>query len=222
MKVSQALLQRRSTRAFQTRPVERTKIEQILEHAKWAPSGVNLQPWRIYVVTGTAKQRLSKQLLAEFASGRKAQMDYQYYPLVWKPIFKQRRDALAQAMFGLLKIKRDDQGARFSQWSRNYLAFDAPCMLLFSIDESLQTGSYLDYGMFLQSIMLMAEELGLATCVQASLAEYPNILREFIGAENAPHFVCGMALGYAAQEAEINQLRPSRLSLSDLATFIEI
>ena len=221
MKVSQALLQRRSTRAFLPKTVEHAKITQILEHAKWSPSGVNMQPWKVYVVTGQAKQQLSNLLLSAFESGKRQNMDYPYYPSEWKVPFKQRRVSLGMEMFSLLNIARDDKDARVKQWGRNYLAFDAPCMLIFSIDSSLKTGSYLDYGMFLQSIMLMAEELSLSTCPQAALAEYPDILRNFFKVDATQHFICGIALGYADTEATVNQLKPSRAEIESFTTFID-
>ena len=221
MKVSQALLQRRSTRAFLPKAVEHEKIEQILEHAKWTPSGVNMQPWQVYVLSGKAKQELSQRLLASFQSGAKSAMDYQYYPTEWKQPFKARRTALGKQMFDLLQIGREDKEARLEQWGRNYVGFDAPCLLLFSIDASLDKGSYLDYGMFLQSIMLMAEELGLATCPQAALVEYPQVLRDFLNCSAEQHFICGMALGYTDKQAKVNQLKPPRAEISEFSTFLE-
>lgn len=220
MHVSQALLSRRSTRAFLAQEVEPNKIEQILEHAKWTPSGVNMQPWRVYVLSGAAKQRLSDQLIQAFESGQNSNMDYVYYPQHWQAPFKQRRVQLGQEMFTLLNISREDKQARLAQWARNYLAFDAPTVLLFSIDSSLETGSYLDYGMFLQSIMLMAEELGLATCPQAALAEYPDILRSYLQVDQNEHFICGLALGYADQDAAVNKLKPSRIEITEFTTFL--
>lgn len=221
MKVSEALLQRRSTRAFLEKPVEREKIAAILEHAKWSPSGVNMQPWRVYVVSGAAKNRLSEALLSAFENGEKGQMDYQYYPKEWKTPFKTRRVSLGQEMFSLLNISKDDKAKRLAQWGRNYIGFDAPTVLIFTIDESLETGSYLDYGMFLQSIMLMAEELGLATCPQAALVEYPILLKEFLKTDQSEKFICGMSLGYADKGAVVNQLHPSREALESFAEFIE-
>ncbi|BBP45817.1 nitroreductase [Thiosulfatimonas sediminis] len=221
MKVSQALLQRRSCRAFLETPVETDKIVQILEHARWAPSGVNMQPWQVTVLTGQAKQRLSDALLNAFTSEKPSVMDYQYYPLQWQEPYKGRQRALGKQMFELLNISRDDKSARLTQWGRNYLGFDAPCLLIFSIDASLEKGAYLDYGMFLQSVMLMAEELGLASCPQASLAEHPDLLREFLGCPENEHFICGIALGYKDKEALVNQLQPPREDVQHFCRFLD-
>lgn len=221
MKVSQALLSRRSTRAFLTKPVEQEKIIAILEHAKWTPSGVNTQPWQVYVLTGSAKQRLSEKLLSAFESGQKSAMDYQYYPKEWKEPYKGRRVALGKQMFELLAIGREDKEARLQQWGRNYLGFDAPCLLIFTIDEALEKGSYLDYGMFLQSVMLMAQELGLATCPQAALVEYPSVLQEQLATNDNEKFICGIALGYADTDAVVNQLKPERTDLETFCQFID-
>lgn len=221
MKVSEALKQRRSTRAFLQTPVEQSKIEKILEYAKWSPSGVNMQPWQVYVISGAAKNDLAQRLLTTFHSGEQSGMDYQYYPNTWKQPFKGRRITLGQEMFSLLGIEKEDKDARLAQWARNYIGFDAPTILIFTIDESLEKGSYLDYGMFLQSIMLMAEELGLSTCPQASLVEYPSILKTFLNTNDNEKFLCGISLGYADKEAIINQLHPKREDLSSFVKFID-
>ena len=221
MKVSEALLQRRSTRAFLPKPVEQETLQQVLNYARWAPSGVNMQPWQVYVLSGQAKQSLSQALLEAFESGQKEPMDYQYYPKEWVEPFKSRRIALGQQLYEHLEIDHSDKPARLAQWGRNYIGFDAPVLMIFTIEQTLAEGSFIDYGMFLQSVMLMAEELGLATCPQASLAEYPILLREILNLEKTQRILCGISIGYADKNALANQFQPERESVETFAKFID-
>ena len=221
MNVSDALRKRRSTRAFLKTPVASEKLHAIFDAARWSPSGVNMQPWKVYALSGDAKNALANDLLEAFQSGQKGEMDYQYYPLQWKPEFKARQMQLGQEMFSLLGIDRGDKEKRLQQWGRNYLGFDAPTILIFTIDASLEKGSYLDYGMFLQSIMLMAEEVGLATCPQAAMVEYPNILKQHLNTQDDERFICGISIGYPDKNHIVNRLHPQRESVESFVTFLE-
>ncbi len=221
MKVSEAIKQRQSIRAYQQRAVEAEKITHILDVARHAPSGVNTQPWQVAVVTGATKQRLQQRLEAAFRNGEKSQMAYQYYPLSWEPPYKARRLACGLAFYGALEIKREDKQRQLDQQAANFRAFDAPVMLLFFMDPIMSTGSYLDYGMFLQSLMLAAEEEGLATCPQASLAEYPQIIKQELGYADETVVVCGMALGYAEEEAVVNSYRTGREAVESFTQFFD-
>ncbi|HHH38860.1 MAG TPA: nitroreductase, partial [Sedimenticola sp.] len=208
-----------STRAFLPRPVTREQILRILDAARHAPSGTNIQPWQVAVVTGEMKQQLQERLQAAFAAGEKGVMDYQYYPLKWEGPYRERRKACGLQLYSALNIAREEKERQRALWAANYRAFDAPVMLLFFMDPLLETGSYLDYGMFLQSIMLMAVEEGLATCPQASLAEYPAIVKETLGYPAESVLVCGMALGYEDTEAPINGYRTSREAVERFTRF---
>lgn len=221
MNVIEAMKQRQSIRAYQDRAVEPEKITRILEAARYTPSGVNTQPWQVAVVSGQSKQRLQQRLEAAFRSGEKSQMAYQYYPLSWEPPYKARRLACGLALYGALDIAREDKQHQLDQQAANFRAFDAPVMLLFFMDPVMSTGSYLDYGMFLQSVMLAAVEEGLATCPQASLAEYPQIVKQELGYPQEVVLVCGMALGYADEGATVNSYRTAREDVAAFTRFFD-
>ena len=219
MNVSEALKKRKAVRAYTDQQVSQDLLEQILTSASHAPSGVNTQPWKVTVLTGDKKQLLQNKLLEAFSTRQEKKMDYQYYPLEWLEPYKARRKECGLKMYAALDIVREDKKRQIEQWAANYRAFDAPVMLLFHMDAELQTGSYLDYGMFLQSIMLVATEHGLATCPQAALAEYPVIVKDFLGLSSDCQLICGMALGYEDINAQVNSYRTERADISDFVTF---
>jgi nitroreductase len=221
MKVTEAIKKRQSIRAYQDRAVEAEKITRILDAARYSPSGVNTQPWQVAVVSGESKQQLQQQLESAFRNGEKSQMAYQYYPSGWEQPYKARRLACGLALYGALDIGRDDKQRQRDQQAANFRAFDAPVMLLFFMDPIMSTGSYLDYGMFMQSIMLAAEEEGLATCPQASLAEYPQIVKQELDYPEEAVLICGMALGYADEEAVVNSYRTDREAVESFTRFFE-
>ncbi|HIL43089.1 MAG TPA: nitroreductase [Gammaproteobacteria bacterium] len=219
MNVETALLNRKSTRSFLDKDVPIETINSILNQAKTAPSGVNTQPWQVAVVTGKSKRSIQKKMEDTFRSGNKGSMDYEYYPTQWDGRYKERRKACGLLMYSTLDIKREDKQRQLDQWAANYRAFDAPVMLLFFIDSVLEKGSYIDYGMFLQSIMLAAVAEGLATCPQAALGEYPDIVRDELGYSDDVALVCGMALGYEDESNIINSYRTSRESLDEIVKY---
>ncbi len=210
MNVSKALITRKSTRAYQPKEVEPAKIKRILDAARHAPSGTNTQPWKIAVVRGETKQKLQQAMEEIFRGGKKGKMDYPYYPEIWQAPYKDRRKACGLQMYKTLGIARADKVRQIDQWAANYRAFDAPVMLLFFMDPIMQTGSYIDYGMFLQSIMLMALEEGLATCPQAALGEYPGLVKSMLNYPEDSILLCGMALGYEDRDAPVNRYRTTR------------
>jgi nitroreductase len=219
--VHQAILQRHSVRAFLDKPVETRVIHRILERARFAPSGVNTQPWQVAVVTGQSKQRLQAAMLERFHAGERGKMDYSYYPDEWKPPYKMRRIETGKRLYGALNIPREDKERQLAQWAANYRAFDAPVMLFFWMDNCLQTGSYLDYGMFWQNIMLLALEEGLATCPQGALGEYPEIVREQLGYADDKILLGGMALGYEDLTHPVNQYRTDREPVEAFSRFFD-
>jgi len=221
MNVRDALIQRKSTRAFLDKPVEQAVIERILDAARNAPSGANTQPWQVAVVSGEAKQSLQQQMSDAFHQGQRGQMDYQYYPLDWKTPYKQRRNACGMQLYTALGITRDDKQRRQEQWAANYRAFDAPVMLFFFLDAGLEAGSYIDSGMFLQSVMLAALEQGLATCPEAALAEYPDMVKAALNYPENTTLICGMALGYADEQADINSYRTAREEVHTFTRFFD-
>lgn len=221
MKVSEALEQRKSTRAYLPRPVEREKIERILDAARHAPSGVNSQPWQVAVVTGNTKLALQQKIETAFRDGEPKHMQYHYYPQQWQEPYKQRRKECGLQMYSTLGITREDKHRQTDQWAANYRAFDAPVMLLFFMDPALEQGSFIDYGAFLQSVMLAAVEEGLATCPQAALGEYPEIVRQTLGYADDSIVVCGMALGYEDTTALVNSYRTPREAVSSFTRYFD-
>ncbi len=219
MDVKAAVKGRKSIRAFRNQSVEPEKIERILEHARYAPSGANTQPWHVAVISGETKLRLQEAFEKAFIEGKHGKMDYHYYPQVWPEKYKNRRKETGLILYKTLGIKKEDKAGQAKQWRANYRAFDAPVMLLFLIDRELEKGSYMDYGMFLQSIMLMALDEGLATCPQAALAEYPDIVREVLKLPDDKMVLVGMALGYENQEAKVNSYRTSRESVESFVSY---
>ncbi len=221
MQFSETILKRKSTRAFLNKSVEPEKIKLLLDLARHAPSGVNTQPWQVAVVSGETKKHMDLKLEQAFRAGTKAQMDYQYYPLQWKEPFKSRRKACGLKMYSTLNITRDDKQRQQDQWAANYRAFDAPVVLFFFLDSCAEQGSFMDYGMFLQSIMLAAVDQGLATCPQAALTEYPSIVKEELNRDDESLLICGMALGYEDRDALVNSYRTEREDYLSFTQFFD-
>lgn len=221
MSVKDALINRKSTRAFLDKPVSQNQINKILDAARHAPSGTNTQPWQVAVVTGDSKQKLQGLMEERFRAGEKGQMDYAYYPSDWQDPYKTRRKECGLQMYSTLNITREDKQRQMDQWAANYRAFDAPVMLLFFMDPVMQTGSYMDYGMFLQSIMLMAVEEGLATCPQAALGEYPKVVKEFLGYPEDTILLGGISLGYEDTEALVNSYRTPREEVDSFTRYFD-
>ncbi|NOR42456.1 MAG: nitroreductase [Gammaproteobacteria bacterium] len=221
MNVIKALEQRKSTRAFLSKEVEQEKINTILNAARHAPSGTNTQPWQVAVVTGEAKTKLQTKIEEAFRAGDKGNADYTYYPDEWQQPYASRRKECALLMYKTLGITREDKERQINQWVANYRAFDAPVLLLFFMDDVMQTGSYIDYGMFLQSVMLAAVDQGLATCPQASIADYPEIIKAELAYPEETVLLCGMALGYEDKDALVNSYRTSREDVDSFTRYFK-
>lgn len=222
MDTRQTLLARKSVRAFLQKDVPRKEIEAILNAARHAPSGTNAQPWKVAVVSGETRKRLTSALIDAFEQQQgEGKMDYQYYPLEWKDEYKKRRIATGAQLYKELGIERHDKEGRRKQWLANYRGFDAPVILFFFLDPAMQAGSYMDYGMFLQSIMLMAVEQGLATCPQAALGQFPEITKEILGYSAEMIVLGGIALGYEDPDAKVNQYRTPREEIDTFVRFFQ-
>ncbi len=221
MDLLRTLEQRKSVRAFLDREVEEEKIRKILTASSQAPSGTNMQPWQVAVLSGNTKQRLQDKIENAFRTGDSGGADYRYYPYQWKIPYKGRRVNCGRQMYNALNIERKNKERRFDQWAANYRSFDAPVMLLFFMDGSMETGSFIDYGMFLQSLMLAAVDAGLGTCPQASLADYPAIIKKELGYPEDSILVCGMALGYEDETASINSYRTPRQKVEEFVKFFK-
>lgn len=221
MQTLDSISQRKSCRAFLHKPVPREIIENLLNSAACSPSGANIQPWEVAIVTGTSKQKLSQAMQQQFADRVRGKMDYQYYPQKWSQTFDDRRKACGAQLYQTLQIENTDKKARLAQWAANYCAFDAPVMLLFFLEQGLETGSWLDYGMYLQTLMLAATDSGLATCPQAALAEYPEVVKQILGYPQDSILICGMALGYEDTEAVVNSYRTPRAAIAEYTRFFD-
>lgn len=219
--VSDAIEQRHSVRAFLPKTVPMETVHAILDKARLAPSGVNIQPWQVAVVSGNTKIELQNKMLAAFENRETEAMDYQYYPKNWEAPFKQRRVETGKQLYAALKIEREDKSARLAQWAANYRSFDAPISLFFFIDASLETGSYFDYGMFVENIMLLAIEHGLATCPQGALGEFPSIVKSTLGYDDNNLLLGGMALGYEDTTHPVNQYRTGREAMESFTRFFD-
>lgn len=220
--VDEAIVSRRSVRAFLPTPVDEQTIRDILEVAARAPSGSNMQPWRVYVVTGARKAELSDAILGSATRPEKQVWDeYKYYPDPFFEPYLTRRRQVGFALYGLLDIGRRDAERMRAQHDRNFLFFDAPVGMIFTIDRRLNIGSWLDYGMFLQSIMIAARGRGLHSCAQAAFAPYHRQIRPVLGIPDEEVVVSGMAIGHEDPEAPENALRTPRAPLQEFATFVK-
>ena len=223
--VDEAIRTRLSMRAFLPTPVPRQTLEDLLRVAARAPSGTNTQPWQVHVLTGAALQRLSDRIMAVYndpAALAEHQEEYAYYPREWTSPYIDRRRKVGWDLYGLLEITKGDKARMHAQHGRNYRFFDAPVGLIFSIDRVMQQGSWLDYGMFLENIMIAARGRGLHTCPQAAFTQFHRLIAEELQFGPEQMLVCGMALGYADPQAIENSLVTERASLEEFVRFHEV
>lgn len=222
--VDAAITSRRSIRAFLDKPVAREDIARILDVAARAPSGTNTQPWKVHVLTGAARESLSSAILAAYADPEQAaqhQEEYPYYPREWVSPYIDRRRKVGWDLYGLLGLTRDDKAGMAAQHGRNFTFFDAPVGMIFTIDRIMEQGSWLDYGMFLQNIMVAARARGLDTCPQAAFTQYHRIIAAELGLPANEMVVCGMALGWADPARIENTLETEREPSHVFARFME-
>jgi len=222
--VDAAITSRRSIRAFLDKPVERDEIARILDVAARAPSGTNTQPWKVYVLTGAARARLSDAILAVNADPEQARghtEEYAYYPREWTSPYIDRRRKVGWDLYSLLGLGRDNKAGMAAQHARNYAFFDAPVGLIFTIDRIMAQGSWLDYGMFLQNIMVAARARGLDTCPQAAFTQYHRIISAELDLPASEMVVCGMALGWADPARVENTLVTEREPSHGFACFMD-
>ncbi len=219
--VEEALMSRRSVRAFRPDPVPRGTVAEILGLASRAPSGTNIQPWKVRVLAGAERDRLAKALVDEYlAKGEDAfKYAYNYYPVKWREPYLARRRKVGWDLYGLLGLTRDDKAGMARQHARNFMFFGAPVALIFTIDADMEQGSWLDYGMFLENVMLAARGKGLDTCPQAAIAAAHRVVREVLAIPESEQIVCGMSLGYADPEAVENALVTVREPVGNFAQF---
>ncbi len=217
MNVTDAMLSRKSIRNFLDTPVANDVIEELLTKAARAASGGNLQPWRIYIINGEARSRFVS--LIESRNEQETPM-YTVYPPKLKEPYRSARYKLAEDMYALLKIPRENKPARLEHLARNLRFFDAPAAFFCFVDKIMGPPQWSDLGMFLQSFMLLAREAGLDTCAQEAWANWPQTVAEFVGAPDELILFCGMAIGHANPDAPVNDLISEREPFDHWATFV--
>lgn len=217
----EAIRTRRSVRAFLPTPVDRATVEELLALAARSPSGTNIQPWKVRVVAGEKRLALSRAIQAAIDRDGldKYQREWNYYPVNWREPYIGRRRKIGWDLYGLLGIKKGDFEGTERQTRRNYDFFDAPVGFIFTLDEDLEIGSWLDLGIFIGTLMVAARGRGLDTCPQAALANMHPVLRQELGIPQSEVIICGMALGYADESKPENRLVTERAKATEFATF---
>ncbi len=219
--VDRAITSRRSVRAFLPTAVPDETIKDILRVASRAPSGTNMQPWKVYVVTGDRKAELSRAILGSGIRPEKIEWDeYRYYPDQFFEPYLTRRRTVGFALYSLLGIGRRDVERMREQHDRNFTFFDAPVGMIFTIDRRLNAGSWIDHGMFLENVMIAARGRGLHTCPQAAFAPYHRQIRPLLSIPDEEIVVCGMALGHEDVTRPENGLRSERAPVEEFVTFV--
>ena len=222
--VDSVITGRRSIRAFLPDLLSEEDVQKILEVAQRAPSGSNTQPWKVYVLMGAKLQELSAAILNAHnhpIGEYRHTEEYNYYPVSWVSPYLERRRKVGWDLYALLGLGRDNKEGMHKQHGRNYAFFNAPVGLIFTIDRVMEQGSWLDYGMFLQNIMIAAKARGLDTCPQAAFTQYHKIIAEKLQLPANEMLVCGMALGYADNSKIENTLITDRSDIQHFVTFVK-
>jgi nitroreductase len=222
MKVSDAIATRKTIRAFKSDPVSRETIEKIISLAARAPSGGNVQPWKVYALIGPARDELVRRV----AETRKQHPmgtppEYHIYPPTLTEPYKTRRFRVGEMMYATMNIPREDKAARIAFFSGNWEFFGASAGPIFTIDRQMQQGQWADLGMFMQNIMLLAREHGLHTCPQEAWAMFHPQIREYLNVPENEMIFCGMAVGFADEAAPVNTLESERAPLAEYLTVRE-
>ena len=219
--VDEAIGSRQAVRAFLPDPVERNAVEELLRLASRSASGSNIQPWRVRVVAGAARARLTQAIFDAVARDgfEPYQRDWNYYPIRWREPFLGRRRKIGWDMYNLLGVAKGDFEGTQQVRLRNYEFFGAPVGMIFTLDEDLEIGSWLDLGIFLGSVMIAARGHGLHTCPQAAFADFHSIIRPLLNIPENEVIICGMALGHIDPDAPVNTLKTERADLDAFATF---
>lgn len=216
MDVSEAVLSRRSVRAFLDRAVDQSVLARVLERAQRAPSGGNTQPWHGIVLTGEPMQRLFARIAEEFPKGRAAHApEYDIYPPALDGAYEQRRFGVGEDLYGALGIAREEKGKRLMWFAENFRAFGAPVLMLVHTPRYMGPPQWSDVGMWLQTIMLLLREEGLDSCPQEAWAVYSRQVREVVDIPDDHIFFCGLAIGYRDPDAAVNRFDVQRAPLEE-------
>jgi len=219
MDIAAAIDSRMSCRAFLPTPVTVEVVRQILETAKRAPSGGNLQPWHVHVLAGAPLAEFVELIRVRHREQPAGEgSEYNVYPPSLHEPYRSRRFKCGEDMYATIPIERADKLRRVEHFQRNYEFFGAPVGLFFSIDRRMDKDQWADVGMFMQNIMLLAREHGLHTCPQEAWAIWHRTVAEFLSLPQEHMLFCGMALGYRDESAPINALRTDRAALEEIAT----
>lgn len=219
--IEAAISSRRSIRAFLPEAIPRATVERLLAVASRSASGSNIQPWKVRVLAGEARARLSRAILASIEGDGKGELrrDYDYYPVKWREPFLSRRRKIGWDMYSLIGVQKGDFEGTERHRRRNFDFFGAPVGMIFTLDEDLEIGSWIDLGMFMDAVMVAARAHGLHTCPQAAFAEYHAVIRRELAIPDRERVICGMALGYADEAHPINRLVTERAAVGEFATF---
>jgi len=217
----EALRSRRSVRAFLPTPVPRQTVEEVLALASRSASGSNIQPWKVHVFSGPVREQLSRTILhaLERDGYGPYKREWNYYPVNWREPYLGRRRRIGWGLYGLLGIGKGDFEATERQRRENYRFFGAPVGMMFTLDEDLEIGSWLDLGIFLGSLMVAARAHGLDTCAQAAFADFHTLVRPILGIPDNEIVICGLALGHADPDAVVNRLVTERAPVPEFASF---
>ena len=222
MLIDAVMRERRSVRAFLPTPVSQEAVAQILSVAASAPSGTNTQPWHVIAVAGEARKRLCDRVLHAFHHEEgEHQSEYDIYPAEFFEPYLTRRRRCGFALYAAVGISKGDTDAMRAQHARNFAFFDAPVGLIFSIDRVMEQGSWLDYGMFLEAVMVAARARGIDTCPQAAFTQFHRIIKAHLVLPDDEMVVCGMSMGYADASAIENTLITERAPVSDFTRFFD-
>lgn len=222
MKVSDAILSRHSMRVFDDRPVPKDVLQRLLEVSRYAASNGNVQPWKVYVASGAARRRLSAAILAAMDSGEEGgPAEYDVYPRVFTQPYDARRKQVGKDLYTLLNVPRGDAAGMHRQYRKNFEFFGAPVGMVLTIDRGMGNGQWIDSGIFLGNLMLMAREEGLHTCPQAAFARYQKIVRRELALPANEVVLCGLAVGYADPAEVPNNLVTQRATVEEFAVFID-
>jgi nitroreductase len=220
--VDDAIMSRRAVRAFLPDPVDPAVLRRILEVSAQAPSGTNMQPWKVRVLGPQTRARLEPALVAALDSPELPPAEeYRYYPETFREPYQSRRRKVGWDLYGLLGVKRGDAEGMKRQTAANLRFFDAPVALMVTIDRDLEIGSWLDLGMFVQNILVAAQGHGLNSCPQAIFARFHPVVRRELAIPAEEIVVCGVAIGKADPEAPANRLVPEREPVEAFTTWLD-